>query len=692
MTDPSRSHQELIEELSVLKKKIKKLEKSESDRKQAEEALRESERFASATLDALSAHIAILDDAGSILAVNQAWRVFSDGNLPRGSDLKVYEGVNYLSVCETSRGLNSEEGLLMAAGIRAVICGKQKEFSLEYPCHSSEEKRWFNAHVTRFQFEDNLRIVVAHENITERKRAEAVINNNMLFQQVLMDAIPSPVFFKDAAGAYIGGNKAFERYLGLSSEQFIGKTVYDISPADLAEKYDEADRELLNNPGVQTYEASVVYADGTHHNVVFNKATFTNAEGKIGGLIGVILDITELKRGEKLLRESEERYRVVFEGSIDGIMVVELEAGRFIYANPSICRMFGYSETEFLLLGVEDIHPADSLNLVKTKFELVGRGEKALTSELPCLRKDGTVFYADVAAVAAIINGRKHAVGFFADVTERKKAEVEIKKLNEELQGRLNELIEAKTLEESAKRAKREFLANISHEINTPFNHIIGFSRVLLTKKFGDLNEKQQVYVEHILNSGEQLHYTLKNIVSFVRMDVSNPDMDWEDLHLKDIVDSSLSIIRKDATDRHLTLSLDMEEEASRLIRADQGKLVQVFHNLLSNAVKFSRDGGRITISVHYRKTSEESGKDDFMEVTVADTGIGIKEEDLPRIFRPFEQMEAPMNKQFTGIGMGLALARKLIEAHGGTIRVESEYGKGSRFYFTLPVRKGIQR
>ncbi|OGV60137.1 MAG: hypothetical protein A2283_19535 [Lentisphaerae bacterium RIFOXYA12_FULL_48_11] len=137
-----------------------------------------------------------------------------------------------------------------------------------------------------------------HEQL-ERKQATEEITNTLWFQQVLLDAVPSPIFYKDAECVYIGGNKAFAQYLGLSPEQFIGKTVYDIAPEALAKKYDEADRDLLNNPGVQTYESSVVYADGTRHDVVFNKATFTNADGKVAGLIGVILDITERKQAEK---------------------------------------------------------------------------------------------------------------------------------------------------------------------------------------------------------------------------------------------------------------------------------------------------------------------------------------------------------------------------------------------------------
>ncbi|MEI7671629.1 MAG: PAS domain-containing protein [Deltaproteobacteria bacterium] len=192
------------------------------------------------------------------------------------------------------------------------------------------------------QYRDHLEQIVE-----ERTRAEEAIKNNMVFQRVLMDAVPSPIFYKDAACVYIGGNKAFERYLGLSPEQFIGKTVYDISPANLAEKYDEADRELLNNPGVQTYEASVVYADGTLHNVIFNKATFTNAEGKIVGLVGAILDITERKKAEEALHDSEHRLRTLVQ-SIPDLIWLKDKDGVYLSCNPMLERFFGAGEADIV--------------------------------------------------------------------------------------------------------------------------------------------------------------------------------------------------------------------------------------------------------------------------------------------------------------------------------------------------------
>ena len=165
--------------------------------------------------------------------------------------------------------------------------------------HSRKDGSVFDVEVSVNFMPEHRKLFVFCHDITLRKRAEATIENTLLFQERLMDAIPSPVFYKDVAGVYLGANKAFEQYIGLAPEQFIGKTVYDIAPADLAEEYDKADKELLDGTGRQIYEAAVVYADGTRHDVVFNKATFADYEGRVAGLIGVILDITERKKAEQ---------------------------------------------------------------------------------------------------------------------------------------------------------------------------------------------------------------------------------------------------------------------------------------------------------------------------------------------------------------------------------------------------------
>ncbi|MCX5845758.1 MAG: PAS domain S-box protein [Deltaproteobacteria bacterium] len=398
-------------------------------------------------------------------------------------------------------------------------------------------------------------------------------------------------------------------------------------------------------------------------------------------------EITGRKQVEEALRWSEQCFRTLFEKNLDAILWADPTTGMLTEWNRAAERLLGRRREEILDQPFSSLYPPEEQDRTMAAFRKFKDSDNQEPFVTWILRPNGEQRWVSITGTFAHVHGRPIMQGTFRDITERKQTEEKIRALNEELQDRLQELTEAKALEEEANRAKAEFLANISHELTTPLNSIIGFSQVLLTRNFGNLNEKQQRYLENILNSGEQLHDTLKNIVSFVRMDVSNPDMDWEDFRLKDIVVSALSVFRKAAEVHHLTLTPDIEKEADRMIRADRGKVIQMFHNLLSNAVKFSRDGGQITLSVRYRKGSEESGKDDFMEVTVEDTGIGIREEDLPRLFRPFEQLEAPLTKEFAGVGMGLVLARKLIEVHGGAIRVESDYGKGTKVIFTIPVK-----
>ncbi len=156
-------------------------------------------------------------------------------------------------------------------------------------------------------------------------RSLSELENAMSFQRVLMDAVPSPIFYKNEARMYIGGNKAFEDYIGMKQDQFIGKTAYDIAPAELAAVYDQSDRALLDNQGIQSYEASVLYADGTRHDVVFNKAVFTNAEGQVAGLIGVILDISERKQAEETLRVGHTQLELKVEERTSELMALNQE-------------------------------------------------------------------------------------------------------------------------------------------------------------------------------------------------------------------------------------------------------------------------------------------------------------------------------------------------------------------------------
>jgi PAS domain S-box-containing protein len=265
-------------------------------------------------------------------------------------------------------------------------------------------------------------IVLLARETSDRKQAEEGLRflaNNARFLQTLLEAIPAPVFYKDADGRYLGCNRAFEQCLGFPQEQIIGKTVYAIAPKDLAEIYHQADRELLERPGHQTYESSLVYADGTRHQVIFNKATFQNAEGEVAGLVGVVHDITESKRAE----EQIQRLADAVQSTQDMICIAD-EENRFTFGNRAFLQTYGYTAEEILGRTPDILQSAKNPpGLVEQIFRQTLAG--GWRGEILNCRKDGTEFPVSL-STSLIKNSKGRTLGLVAvarDITERLRAE-----------------------------------------------------------------------------------------------------------------------------------------------------------------------------------------------------------------------------------------------------------------------------
>ncbi len=234
---------------------------------------------------------------------------------------------------------------------------------------------------------------------------------------------------------------------------------------------------------------------------------------------------------------------------------------------------------------------------------------------------------------------------------------------------------------EVASRHKSEFLANMSHELRTPLNAVIGFSEVLLQRMFGELNDKQEEYLQDIYASGQHLLSLINDILDLSKIEAGRMELELTDFDFPTALDSALSLIRERAGRRSIALHLSVDERLGQM-RADERKLRQVVLNLLSNAIKFTPEGGRIGVAAVSR--------DEFVEVSVSDTGVGIAPEDQEAVFEEFRQVGTAA-KKVEGTGLGLALSRKFIELHGGRIWVQSQVGIGSTFTFTIPVLQADQ-
>ncbi len=284
-------------------------------------------------------------------------------------------------------------------------------------------------------------LLAVFTDITDRKQTVLALRQSEQFLDTLLNAIPVPVFYKDREGRYLGFNKAYETFFGATRDQLIGKSVFDLSPPELAKIYHAKDTELFVSREMQQYESQVKDSHGSLHDVIFSKAVFNDSQGVVNGLIGAILDISERKRAQQALAGSEALLRGVFDSVQDGIVVVDVQTQQYRMVNTAMCRMLGYSREEWLTMCVQDTHPREALPRIAREFESLAKGDSTLAPALPVKRKDGSIFYADVNAGPMTINGVASVVGVFRDITERKQAEEEILKLNQALEEKVRQLL-----------------------------------------------------------------------------------------------------------------------------------------------------------------------------------------------------------------------------------------------------------
>jgi len=286
--------------------------------------------------------------------------------------------------------------------------------------------------------------------------------------------------------------------------------------------------------------------------------------------------------------------------------------------------------------------------------------------------------------------------------------------LNEELALKRGEADTAKLQAETANRAKSDFLANMSHELRTPLNAIIGFSDVMSNGMTGTLTDEQIDFTRDIGKSGKHLLTLINDILDLSKVESGKMKLEPGTFSVKELIEKSLMMFREKAMRHHIHVDYRVEDVITDII-ADEMKLKQVLVNLLSNALKYTSDGGSVRVAarrvgsqefgVLSEKNSSEREKNyselrtqhseldaDLIEISVADTGPGIRPEDIPKLFQPFQQLETTLSKKVPGTGLGLNLCKKFVELHGGKIWVETEVGKGSRFIFMVPASQGEVR
>ncbi len=420
-------------------------------------------------------------------------------------------------------------------------------------------------------------------------------------------------------------------------------------------------------------------------NRLLEKAVRERTEQLVNANEDLKQEIAERKQAEEALKASEEKYRSIIESIEEGYFELDL-AGNVIFCNDSLCSIVGYAREDLLGMNNRDYTaPETAQKMYKIFSEVYRTGISARSSDFEVIRKNGDTIFIEISA-SLVRDSSGTPVGFrgvLRDVTDRKQHEIELQK--------------SKEAAETANRAKSDFLANMSHELRTPLHHIMGFTELVVTKCFGELNEVQEEHLNDVLQSSKHLLSLINDVLDLSKIEGGKMEINLSEVHVERLIEQSLLMFKEKAMKHRINLSIDAEG-IPPFINADERKLKQIIYNLLSNAIKFTPDGGTIRLNARqvdpralaHRKIGEghpDGNGHRYIEFAIVDTGIGITPENQERIFGRFERVDESMNRRYEGTGLGLALSKDLVELHGGKIWVESEgEGKGSAFHFVLPL------
>ncbi|MDS4021404.1 MAG: PAS domain S-box protein [Candidatus Competibacter sp.] len=537
------------------------------------------------------------------------------------------------------------------------------------------------------------------QDVTEHKRLEQDLRAREEQFRLFIDHAPAAIVMMDRDMRYLFASRRWITDFQLGDREIIGHSHYEIFP-EIPDRWKEIHRRCLAGATERCEEDPFPRLDGTTDWVRWEIRPWYDSGGAIGGIVLMSEDITQQVRAREVLRESERQYRMLTETMKDVVWVLDTDTMYFRYVSPSVWRLRGFTADEIMATPVDAALMPGAARELK---ERIRQGTADFLSgkespdryyidevEQPC--KDGSSVWTEVITNYYLNErtGRVEVRGVTRDISERKRAEEEIRRLNADLERRVTErtaeLMAARNAAEAANRAKSTFVANMSHEIRTPMNAIVGLTH-LLRRSVRDPEQRDRL--GKIAAAADHLLAILNDILDLSKIEAGKLVLEQTDFDLNGVLNRVCALVSDKVRTKNLELVVELDPAlaAAGPLRGDPTRLTQMLLNYLGNAVKFTEQGSIALLG----GVVEENPGDLLLRFEVRDTGPGIAPEILPRLFEAFEQADGATTRRYGGTGLGLAINRRLARLMGGEVGVESAPGAGSRFWCTVRLGRNAR-